>query len=247
MVSKLAESPPRAGVGAQSEQRPFGAEATPHEHPHLLQHRAASKRRGDRCRRGARQSSGFSTDDADNLGEPSEIVCVAGVEGETVRRGDRRDHQIDDRTAAPPTRALRRSEDEAKRAGSAEIERERIEGCLGSLQALLAPSALIRISCRMRPGGQFGECECGDRAFNRQGCRIDPGKVDHHRGIDKAAVLDGRVSHAGVANRDVSRGLRRSGWSLPVPASWRSGATSRWTRICGAESAAAPQPVRRCG
>lgn len=88
-------------------------------------------------------------DDLEQAVECSEVVTVAGVEGELRGQCRRGDGQIDGSSPAGlASRCHDRGEDPAVGPRSVGIEREWVEGGLGALQAVLSTAALVTRALR---------------------------------------------------------------------------------------------------
>jgi hypothetical protein len=106
------------------------------------------------------------------------------------------------------TSAGRFGVDGSVRPGAGGVERERVEGRLGQLQALLASGAFGRIGGGVGAGGEFGEGDRGEREFRRERLRIDVVESDYDRRVSQPA---GRASvrHAALRpGRRFGRGPR---------------------------------------
>ena len=66
------------------------------------------------------------------------------------------------------------------------VERDRFEGRLGSLEAILATSPLGWVVCRVRPGGEFRERDRGHSDLRRQCVLGELFECDDDGGVDEA-------------------------------------------------------------
>ena len=95
--------------------------------------------------------------------EATEVVNVAGVQGQASCSSGGGDQQVDGtlavRLASSPNNC---SIDAAIRASCRRVERDGFQRRLNPLKALLPYGPLSRIPGGMDAGGQFGQCDCGD-------------------------------------------------------------------------------------
>jgi hypothetical protein len=88
----------------------------------------------------------LSRSDLDNREEsfkPNEVLSIASDQGKLLRKGTRSDQQVGESTTRLPALVQHRSMDASIGSGSFEVERERIEGRLRSLEPILAARSFL--------------------------------------------------------------------------------------------------------
>jgi hypothetical protein len=150
--------------------------------------RATSKRAGRSERR--------HCDDVEQGLKPGEVGWVPRVWGEFGGDGRGRDQEVDrSATSRIASGADDRGVDPSVCASCGCVERDRLEGCLGSLDAILATCALGWVGGRVGTTGQLCECDGGHCDLRRQCVLGDLFEFDDHRGIDETAGMP-PVRHA---------------------------------------------------
>jgi hypothetical protein len=98
----------------------------------------------------------LNDNDLDKVFECQKVVAVACVQRYAGGEGRRCDEQVYGAGASGSAFADRdSSEDAAIGAGEICIGRERIDGCLGSLEPVLPAPSLLGVACGVRTGGEF--------------------------------------------------------------------------------------------
>ncbi len=103
-----------------------------------------------------------NAEDGDQLLQAGKVVGVAGVQGEAVGVGGRRDQQISDTTSVPAAGLDNCSHDEPAAAGSYGIERQRFEHGLDPLKPGMPVRPFRPIRGQMRTCGELGQSYCAD-------------------------------------------------------------------------------------
>ncbi len=162
---------------------------------------------------GAGRGSHWLASDADDFDEFVKCLEVVGVAGVQRYPGCARscsDKQVDCSCASCLSASCDDGGvDAAVGARCFQVERQRIESGLGSLQAVLPTCSLIGVGGGMWPRCQFGHRDCADSGFDRQLRCSEFLEVNNDRGVEES-VLCATVSHEdGCPDRPPHRG--RSG------------------------------------
>lgn len=120
------------------------------------------------------------------VGDPGEVVLVAGEERQIVGDRDGGDQRIERPSLRLATGLAERGRDPAERPGSRRIECQGFEGDLDLLESSLTRGTLLRVVGHQRADRQLDEGDGGDGRVIGQDGRVEPAEQDDGVGVEDA-------------------------------------------------------------